>query len=181
MAYDFFPKTTEELQKKITYHPSNVQGELFLLFEHLKGNFPALETPINLDMAKKQSVNVSRALEGDVNLAMIKQQMSLKNTHQMSVKNRHQMSVKNTHQRSVKNRDEKSVKKKHVEERSRDVEVTTEIANNYEVTTEDMTTLENEAENEEQNEEDREPRPAGLEVGTELGAASEVAPRSSTY
>ena len=79
MAYDFFPKTTEELQKKITYHPSNVQGELFLLFEHLKGNFPAIETPINLDMAKKQSVNVSRALEGDVNLAMIKQQMSLKN------------------------------------------------------------------------------------------------------
>ena len=75
---------------------------------------------------------------------------------------------------------EKSVKKEPVEERNRDVEVTTEIANNYEVTTEGMTILENEAENEEQNEEDGEPRPAGLEVGTELGAANKVATKSTT-
>ena len=76
---------------------------------------------------------------------------------------------------------EKSVKKEPFEKRNKDVEVTEEITNNDEVTTEGMNTLENEAEKEEQNEEGREPRPAGLGVGTELGAASEVAPRSSTY
>ena len=63
---------------------------------------------------------------------------------------------------------------------ARDVEVNTGTAFNYEVNTEDMTTLENETENEKQSEEHSEPRPAGLEVGTELGAASEVATKSTT-
>lgn len=78
MAYDFFPKTTNELQQKTSGHPSNVQGELFLLFEHLRKKYPTLETPINLDLAKRQSVNISRALETDVNIATMKQQIGIK-------------------------------------------------------------------------------------------------------
>ena len=75
---------------------------------------------------------------------------------------------------------EKSVKKESLEKRNKDVEVTMGITNNTEVTTEGTNPLENETEKEEQNEEAREPRPAGLEVGTEWGAAGEVASKSTT-
>lgn len=73
MAYDFFPKTVDELQKKISNHTADVQGELFLLFVYLKEKFPSLETPMNLDLNKRSSANVSRAIQEDTTISKIKQ------------------------------------------------------------------------------------------------------------
>lgn len=77
MAYDFFPKTEDELQKKIKNHPSKTQGDLYLLFTYLKKKFPNLETPINLDLSKKNSANISRALQEDTSITKIKREAKI--------------------------------------------------------------------------------------------------------
>ena len=63
---------------------------------------------------------------------------------------------------------------------ARDVVVNTVTSLKYEVETRNMITPENVMENEKQGEEQDSPRPTGLEVGTELVAANEVAARSAT-
>lgn len=72
MAYDFFPKSLNELQTKVRSFDPAVQGELRLLFEYLKEQFPQVETPINLDLSKRSSANVTRAIEQDTTIAAIK-------------------------------------------------------------------------------------------------------------
>jgi len=77
MAYDFFPKTAKELTAKTKSHPPQVQGELFILLDYLKTKFPKLETPINLDLSKKSSVNISRSIQEDISLVKIKNEAKL--------------------------------------------------------------------------------------------------------
>jgi len=77
MAYDFFPKTEEELQKKIRNHPPQAQGDLYLLYTYLKEKFPTLETPINLDLRKKNSANISRSLQEDISISKIKREAKI--------------------------------------------------------------------------------------------------------
>lgn len=72
MAYDFFPKTIQELSTKTKKHPAVSQGELVILFEYLSKKFPKLETPINLDLQKRSSVNISRNIQEDISLQKIK-------------------------------------------------------------------------------------------------------------
>ena len=72
MAYDFFPKTKKELTDKISTYDAEVKSDLVLLFEHLKESFPQVETPINLDLSKRASANISRAVEQDTNIKKIK-------------------------------------------------------------------------------------------------------------
>lgn len=72
MAYDFFPKSAEELRSKTKGHPPDIQGELFLLYEYLKKEFPSIEVPINLDLSKKSSVNITRALQEETSIKKIK-------------------------------------------------------------------------------------------------------------
>lgn len=71
MAYDFFPKNTKDLQTKVKGHPAEIRGELFLLYEYLRKQFPKLETPINLDLQKKSNVNVSRFIQEDITISKI--------------------------------------------------------------------------------------------------------------
>lgn len=77
MAYDCFPKTVKELQQKTKSHPAEIQGELFLLFNYFKKKFPKLETPINLDLQKRSSVNISRAIQEDTSLQKIKSDVKI--------------------------------------------------------------------------------------------------------
>lgn len=72
MAYDFFPKTKKELETKTKYFDPIAQEELQVLFEYLKKQFPKVETPINLDLAKKSSANVTRQVEQDTTISKIK-------------------------------------------------------------------------------------------------------------
>ena len=78
MAYDFFPKTLDELTKKTKNHPPVVQGELFLLFEYMKKKFPKLDAPINLDLGKRSSVNISRSIQEDISIQKIKNEVKVK-------------------------------------------------------------------------------------------------------
>ena len=71
------------------------------------------------------------------------------------------------------------MKKEQVEERTRDVKVTKEIANKHEMNTEDKTILEIKAENEEYYEEYKEQKPVDLKMEPELRATSEVATDSA--
>lgn len=74
MAYDIFPKTEKELRTKISTYPPVVVGELVLLFNYLKAQFPRIDTPINLDATKKTAVNITRALQGDITIDKIKKE-----------------------------------------------------------------------------------------------------------
>lgn len=78
MAYDFFPKSLNELQNKVRSFDPAIQGELRLLFEYLKEQFPQVETPINLDLSRRSSANVTRAIENDTTIAAIKAGSNLK-------------------------------------------------------------------------------------------------------
>lgn len=72
MAFDFFPKTKKELTDKIGTYDAEVKSDLVLLFEHLKESFPQVEAPINLDMSKRASANITRAIETDTTIKKVK-------------------------------------------------------------------------------------------------------------
>ena len=65
MAYTFFPKSLDELDKELKANnfPAENIREIIALFSIVKT--PQIETPINIDLAKKTNVNVSRMLDGD--------------------------------------------------------------------------------------------------------------------
>jgi hypothetical protein len=83
MAYDFFPKTKDELIRRTQSHPPAIKSDLVLLFEYLKEKFPAVETPINLDLSKRGSANVTRMIEQDTDMNTIK---SVSNIEKLSIK-----------------------------------------------------------------------------------------------
>ena len=75
MAYTFFPKTEDEICKKIK--TAKQVGDITNLFYFLRNKFPAVETPININLETLGKVNVSRSLEGSVDLATIKREIGL--------------------------------------------------------------------------------------------------------
>ena len=60
MAYDFFPKSAEEINKALKSHPKNVVDDIVNLFNYLVKSDPS---PINIDKARPRSVNVNRKLD----------------------------------------------------------------------------------------------------------------------
>jgi hypothetical protein len=72
MAYDFFPKNEEELRTKIKSYSPDIQGELIVLYRYLRKKYPKIDIPINLDAAKRTSVNISRVLQEDTKISTIK-------------------------------------------------------------------------------------------------------------
>lgn len=77
MAYDIFPKNENELRIKTSVYPAEIKGELYLLFKYLKQKFPRIEIPINLDATKKNAVNITRALQGDITIDKIKKEAKI--------------------------------------------------------------------------------------------------------
>lgn len=70
MAYTFFPKSADEIQKTLTdsNFPQPNIDEVKRLFSLLRNK---ADTPINLDLAKKVNVNVSRMIDGDYSIKEI--------------------------------------------------------------------------------------------------------------
>ena len=70
-AYDFFPKSETELVKKLDAEgfPSDVRDDYVKLFNFLKSKD---DSPINLDLNKKKSCNVTRRLQGSYSIGEIK-------------------------------------------------------------------------------------------------------------
>lgn len=77
MAYNIFPKTEKELREKTKGFPAENVGELVLLFNYLKKNFPNLETPISLDATKKSSPKISRSIQEDTTISKIKKEAKI--------------------------------------------------------------------------------------------------------
>jgi len=79
MAYDFFPKTVEEIINKTNALPIGKNlDEILSLFDLLISKNP---TPINIDLKQKNNININRALQGDFTISQIKTKAKL-----MSVK-----------------------------------------------------------------------------------------------
>lgn len=75
MAYDFFPKTSKEIRDKLGKEwPADYVSQAMNLHQMLASK---IDTPINIDIGTKSVVNVSRALQGDVDLKSIKSKVGL--------------------------------------------------------------------------------------------------------
>lgn len=71
MAYIFFPKTESEIKRKLKNSDTKKVSEIISVFKYLKENFN-IETPINIDPQALSKINVTRSLQGEVDLASIK-------------------------------------------------------------------------------------------------------------
>lgn len=76
MAYTFFPKTAAEIQTTLSKTDKKVT-QIMDVFAWLKAKYPAIESPINIDPAKLGLINVTRQLEGDVDLGAVKRYANL--------------------------------------------------------------------------------------------------------
>jgi hypothetical protein len=76
MAYSFFPKTPTELTEGIKRFDAKVQSEILSMFYYLQSK-TGMETPINIDLAKPRFVNVSRAIDGTIDLSTIRRESNL--------------------------------------------------------------------------------------------------------
>ena len=68
MAYDFFPKSVDEIQNRLKNWSETQREEVIRLYNELKSS---MSEPINIDVAKKTLVNVSRQLQGNYTLPQI--------------------------------------------------------------------------------------------------------------
>ena len=77
MAYTLFPKTPADITSNVSKaYPENV-AETVELFTYLKNKFTTIETPINIDVKIPSKVNVSRELQGMIDIKTITKALSL--------------------------------------------------------------------------------------------------------
>lgn len=72
MAYTFFPKSASEIQTELKAANQPKVSEIMDVFAWVKAKYPEIETPINIDPSSLTTINVTRMLEGDVDLGAIK-------------------------------------------------------------------------------------------------------------
>lgn len=75
MAYDFFPKSKDEIQRKLGNWSESQKEDAMRLFDLLKSD---LDEPINIDVSKKSLINVSRQLQGKYTILQISANAKLK-------------------------------------------------------------------------------------------------------
>ena len=78
MAYTFFPKTASEIKTTLKGDKKKIE-EIINVFAYLKSRFKSVETPINVDPTKISKINVTRDLQGDIDLAKIKRETKISN------------------------------------------------------------------------------------------------------
>jgi len=96
MAYTLFPKSTAEIIKNCSNAPTKA-ADIVQLYTFLKDKFKQIETPINIDVKILSKVNVSRELQGMIeindivkgaNLSEIKIKFGAGSSGNRGVKNR---------------------------------------------------------------------------------------------
>lgn len=87
MAYDFFPTKSKEILTKCDKFPPGNVADMIKLHEALTRKYPKVDTPINIDLGKKNQskteVNVTRALEGAITINQI---LNLSNAENLKLK-----------------------------------------------------------------------------------------------
>ncbi len=71
MAYTFFPKTATEIKQTLKGDKAKID-EIIDVFAYLKNKFAKVESPINIDPGSISKINVTRNLQGDIELSDIK-------------------------------------------------------------------------------------------------------------
>lgn len=66
--YSFFPKSVEEIERELTSFPIENRKEIMGIFSYLKSKVSKLEAPINIDLKIPGKINVSRQLQGVIDL-----------------------------------------------------------------------------------------------------------------
>lgn len=77
MAYTLFPKTLTEIKK--LQAPKTKIDEILNLYAYLTSKFKSVDTPINIDPQKVTTINVSRDLDGMIDINKIKLDAKLSN------------------------------------------------------------------------------------------------------
>jgi hypothetical protein len=77
MAYTFFPTSSTEISQTLKNVETIRLNEIITLYGYLNGKFPKNTTPINIDPDKLSSVNISRGLQGDIDIPTIKREAGL--------------------------------------------------------------------------------------------------------
>jgi len=76
MAYTIFPEKTSDILK-VVKSDAVKGGEIVELFSFLNKKYPTIKTPINIDPGKLSVVNVTRDLQGTIDLNNIKKEVKL--------------------------------------------------------------------------------------------------------
>ena len=76
MAYDFFPKSKDEIMSKLESWKEEQKVEVIRIFDLLKKD---MEQPINIDVGIKTLINVSRQLQGQYTIEGIRSKANLRN------------------------------------------------------------------------------------------------------
>lgn len=69
--YDFFPKSADEIKNTLSNFPERNVKEIISLLGYINKRVPSLDAPINIDKKKPGIVNVSRKLQGTLELSDI--------------------------------------------------------------------------------------------------------------
>tara|TARA_Y100001963_G_scaffold52897_1_gene74149 strand:+ start:450 stop:1541 length:1092 start_codon:yes stop_codon:yes gene_type:complete len=77
MAYTFFPIKAGEIISKCRSKPDSA-AEIIELFKYLTKKFKQVKTPVNIDVQKLGIVNVSRELQGMIEIKDIQKEVELK-------------------------------------------------------------------------------------------------------
>lgn len=72
MAYTFFPEIATEIYTTLKNGDKAKVEEIVNVFTYLNRSFPEVKAPINIDPSKLTVVNISRSLQGDVDLKKVK-------------------------------------------------------------------------------------------------------------
>jgi hypothetical protein len=79
MAYTFFPKTATEIQTTLKSDNKNKVSDIIQVFAYLRKLYKKVETPINIDPKSISKINVTRDLQGTVDLKKIITATKIKN------------------------------------------------------------------------------------------------------
>lgn len=78
MAYTFFPTSTAQIIKECASKPDNA-AEIVELYKYLSKKFKQVKTPVNIDVKSLGIVNVTRELQGMIEINTIKRDVKLQN------------------------------------------------------------------------------------------------------
>jgi len=82
MAYTFFPEKKADIIKQLKNQPEKV-ADIIELFDFLKKKYDSIKTPINIDKAKLNVINVTRELQGSIDIKDI--QRAINNAYQKGI------------------------------------------------------------------------------------------------
>lgn len=73
MAYDFFPKSKQDINDKLKNKTQKYRDNCSKVYEYLRSKYPTIEAPINIDTTKGENspINVVRAIKGSLTESQI--------------------------------------------------------------------------------------------------------------